>query len=123
MTDWYETCARMMRIEGVMEKGHLQINKNVIIELTDLHQRLLQIDPRAVLWSSLFKALPYIVELRARSGNAEAGEIEDMLQCPLWHTDVAVAEKKRSLPIPKRRCMPSLISRSSFRKIQAGESG
>ena len=38
MTDWYENLCEMMRIEGVMEKGHLQINKNVIIELTDLHQ-------------------------------------------------------------------------------------
>lgn len=30
----------MMRSEGVMEKGHIQLNKNVIIALTDLHLRL-----------------------------------------------------------------------------------
>lgn len=76
MTDWYENLCEMMRIEGVMEKGHLQINKNVIIELTDLHQPLLKSTREPFYGAAFFKALPYIVELRARSGNAEAGEIE-----------------------------------------------
>ena len=31
----------MMRAEGVTEKGHLQINRNVIRNLTDLHADLL----------------------------------------------------------------------------------
>ena len=34
LTQWYDDLIGMMRVEGVMEKGHLQINKNVII----LHQ-------------------------------------------------------------------------------------
>ena len=76
MTDWYDNLCEMMRIEGVMEKGHLQINKNVIIELTDLHQRLLKSTREPFYGAAFFKALPHIVELRARSGNAEAGEIE-----------------------------------------------
>ena len=42
MREWYESLIDMMRREGVMEKGHLQLNKNVIIELTDLHERLLK---------------------------------------------------------------------------------
>ena len=42
LRDWYESLIDMMRAEGVTEKGHLQINKNVIIELTDLHLRLLR---------------------------------------------------------------------------------
>ena len=36
----------MMRSEGVMEKGHIQLNKNVIITLTDLHLRLFEISER-----------------------------------------------------------------------------
>ena len=31
---WYEELIEMMRSEGVMEKGHIQLNKNVIIALT-----------------------------------------------------------------------------------------
>ena len=31
---WYEELLEMMRSEGVMEKGHIQLNKNIIINLT-----------------------------------------------------------------------------------------
>ena len=34
MRDWYESLIEMMRSEGVEKKGHLQLNKNVIIDLT-----------------------------------------------------------------------------------------
>src|SRR3712207_8084430 len=38
MTEWYRNLITMMREEGVRDKGHLQINKNVVINLTDLHK-------------------------------------------------------------------------------------
>ena len=41
LTEWYSNLASMMREEGVREKGHLQINRNVIINLTELHAALL----------------------------------------------------------------------------------
>ena len=41
LTEWYANLASMMREEGVREKGHLQINRNVIINLTELHAALL----------------------------------------------------------------------------------
>ena len=34
---WYESLADMMRMENVQEKGHLQLNKNLIIQLNDFH--------------------------------------------------------------------------------------
>ena len=37
LTRWYMDLIEMMRREEVMEKGHLQINRNIIIWLTDLH--------------------------------------------------------------------------------------
>ncbi len=76
LRDWYESLIDMMRAEGVTEKGHLQINKNVIIELTDLHLRLLR-SPREPFYTAAFyKALPYIVELRAKSKSDSVGELE-----------------------------------------------
>lgn len=42
LAQWYEDLIAMMHDEGVMEKGHIQINRNVIIWLTDLHLRLLR---------------------------------------------------------------------------------
>ena len=76
MREWYESLIDMMRREGVMEKGHLQLNKNVIIELTDLHERLLKSPHEPFYGASFFKTLPYIVELRAKSGEEKSGELE-----------------------------------------------
>ena len=45
MSEWYESLIDMMRREDVVEKGHLQINKNVIIALDDLNARLVK-DPK-----------------------------------------------------------------------------
>ena len=39
---WYESLADMMRMENVQEKGHLQLNKNLIIQLNDFHHLLLK---------------------------------------------------------------------------------
>lgn len=76
MRDWYESLIDMMRREGVTERGHLQINKNVMSELIDLHRALLN-DPKYGEYSSLFyQTLPYIVDLRARAGENVEGEIE-----------------------------------------------
>lgn len=76
MREWYESLIDMMRREDVMEKGHLQMNRNVLADLVALHQALLA-DPRFPEYTALFyKTLPYIVELRSKSGDAPAGEIE-----------------------------------------------
>ena len=76
MKDWYDSLIDMMRREGVTEKGHLQINKNVIIALEDLHRKLLA-DPKYATYSSQFyHTLPLIVELRSKAGDNKAGEIE-----------------------------------------------
>lgn len=76
MVEWYESLIDMMRREGVEQKGHLQLNKNVLIQLVDLHNALLQ-DPRFPQYTALFyKTLPYIVELRAKAGDDKVGEIE-----------------------------------------------
>lgn len=76
MTEWYESLIDMMRREGVAEKGHLQLNKNMIIQIEDLHRALLA-DPRFDTYTAQFyKALPFIVELRSKAGETPAGEIE-----------------------------------------------
>ncbi len=74
---WYENLIEMMRIEGVKESGHLQINKNVIINLTDLHMRLLK-SPKVPFYSAAYyKALPFIVEFRNKSNGRDKNELEN----------------------------------------------
>ena len=76
MRDWYESLIDMMHSEGVEKKGHLQLNKNVLIDLTDLHLRLLKSTREPFYGAAFFKTLPYIVELRAKSGEGKTGELE-----------------------------------------------
>ena len=77
MLQWYGNLLEMMSLEGVKEKGHLQINRNVIINLTDLHLRLLKSSKVPFYSAAYYKALPFIVEFRTKSDGREKGEIEN----------------------------------------------
>ncbi len=76
MARWYEDLIQMMHDEGVMEKGHLQISRNIIIWLTDLHLRLLRSPKFPYYSAAYYKALPFIVELRAKGADREEPELE-----------------------------------------------
>ena len=76
LVQWYEDLIEMMRREEVMQQGHLQINKNVITWLTDLHLRLLASSKFPYYNAAYYKALPFIVELRAKGANKEEPELE-----------------------------------------------
>ncbi len=74
--DWYEGLIMMMQSEGVQEKGHLQVNKNIIIDLTDAHLRLLKDARESTYIATYYKTLPHIVALRAKSTDQEVPELE-----------------------------------------------
>lgn len=73
--EWYTNLCNMMRTEGVMQQGHLQINKNVIQNLNELHGQLLASTKYPFYNAAYFKALPFIVELRQK-GDQTISEIE-----------------------------------------------
>lgn len=74
---WYSDMADMMRIEGKTEKGHLQINENVLVMLQDLHLRLLDSHKQPRYTDAYYKALPFIVEFRAKNGETGNEELRD----------------------------------------------
>lgn len=76
MREWYESLIDMMRREDVAKIGHLQLNKNVILSLDDLHNRLIHDSHFPTYNAEFYKVLPLIVELRARQGEKKSGEIE-----------------------------------------------
>lgn len=76
--DWFGNLIRMMNEEGCREHGHLQINKVLVEDLTDLHQQLLQSTKFPFYNAEYYKVLPFIVELRQKGDN-EVGEIETCL--------------------------------------------
>ncbi len=77
MRQWYSDLIEMMRSEGVAEKGHLQINRNIIILLTDLHSELLKSPKHPFYSAAYYKALPFIVELRNKSNGTDKPELEN----------------------------------------------
>lgn len=77
--DWYEGLCRMMREEGCMDNGHIQVVRNTIILLNDRHQELLRDTKQPFYSATYYKALPYIVELRAHGASREQTEIENCL--------------------------------------------
>lgn len=77
--EWYESLIDMMRREDVVEKGHLIVNKNVISELTELHNRLLKSPQETEYTEAYYKTLPFIVELRSKSQDKNTPELETCL--------------------------------------------
>ena len=76
MIEWYESLIDMMRREDVVKTGHLQLNKNIILQLAQLHDAVLK-DPKFTEYSAeYYKTLPFIVELRAKAGENKQGELE-----------------------------------------------
>ncbi len=76
---WYESLIDMMRREGVADQGHLQMNRNVVADVVDLHRALLD-DPRFDSYHALYyRTLPSIVELRAKAGDQAEEEIRTCL--------------------------------------------
>lgn len=77
--EWYENLIDMMRREDVVEKGHLIVNKNVISELTELHNRLLKSAQETEYTEAYYKTLPFIVELRSKTQDKNTPELETCL--------------------------------------------
>lgn len=74
---WYDDLIAMMRSEGKCENGHIQINENVLIMLSDLHLRILNSDKQPKYRELFYKALPFIVEFRAKRQSGDNNEIHD----------------------------------------------
>ncbi|NPD92610.1 DUF4924 family protein [Xylanibacter muris] len=74
--DWFGNLIMMMNREGCRDKGHLQINKVVMMQLEELHTQLLQSSKFPFYSSEYYKVLPFIVELRNKGANKDESEIE-----------------------------------------------
>ncbi len=74
MYDWYDNLAEMMRKEKIEGQGHLQVVKNNVNELVEMHFFLLQNDMRYRQLVTM--ATGNLVEFRAKSGAGE--EVSDV---------------------------------------------
>ena len=73
---WYAGLIEMMKTEQVEKTGHLQILKNRIIDMNDLHLRLLKM-PTENAYRQLYNtAYPFLRELEQKSEKQNLSEIE-----------------------------------------------
>lgn len=73
---WYSELVDMMLTEGLREKGHLNIVRIVMMQLEELHHKLLSDQKEQIYASLYYQVLPYIVGLRKNSTDLDRGEIE-----------------------------------------------
>lgn len=70
LTQWYAYLCNMMIEENLKHSGHMQINKNILADLNELHNKLLN-SPKFPFYKELYyKVLPYIIELRKKNINS-----------------------------------------------------
>jgi len=74
--EWYESLIEMMRMENVQENGHLQLNKNIIIELDELHTLLLRSGKDAGYPAKFYHVLPFIAQLRSQQADTQQSDVE-----------------------------------------------
>ena len=86
--EWWDGLITMMQLENKKTEGHLQINiegywhdtvlqinNNILLMLTEVHLELLKSSKFPEYGAEFYRTLPFIVELRAKSGN-KTGELE-----------------------------------------------
>ncbi|ATS11309.1 DUF4924 domain-containing protein [Porphyromonas gingivalis] len=76
---WYAELVEMMLTEGVRKQGHINIVRIAIMQMEEIHSRLMA-DPKEMIYQGLYyQVLPAIVQLRAKSAGSNTGEIETCL--------------------------------------------
>ncbi len=73
---WYKDLCNMMLAEGCKDGGHLQICRNVLSELEDLHARLVNSQNFPYYRGMYYKVLPYLVELRGKGVRKDESELQ-----------------------------------------------
>ncbi|MFV0391535.1 MAG: DUF4924 family protein [Paludibacteraceae bacterium] len=74
--EWYESLIDMMCAENAQVSGHIQLNKNVIIQLDDFHHEMLKSGQDAIYTAKFHKVLPALAQLRQKQSDDEISDIE-----------------------------------------------
>ncbi len=74
--EWYESLIEMMRLENMQSDGHIQLNKNIILELDELHSGILRSGKEAGYAAKFYHVLPFIAQLRKQQEDMQISDIE-----------------------------------------------
>jgi len=78
ITEWYSNLVQMMEMEQIKKSGHLQITKNVVLDLNTLHVSLLK-SPEESKYRELYsQAAPNLYQFQQKIDKPETNEVEMM---------------------------------------------
>ena len=97
MLEWYESLIEMMRMENIQTGGHLQLNKNIIIELDELHALILKSGQDAGYNAKFYHVLPFISQLRKQSKT----ELSDVELCFNFQYGIMMLRMKKAEITPE----------------------
>jgi len=75
---WYGSLIEMMEMENIKSEGHLQITKNVVLDLNTLHVTLLKMPEENIYRDLYYKAAPNLYEFQKKIKDPEINEVEMM---------------------------------------------
>lgn len=110
--DWYENIAEMMALEKVQKIGHIQVVKNIVNEMTDLHFKLLHEYKDNKYIEIVYSAANNLVEFR--KNNSITNDISDIELCLTAMYGILML-RLQSKDISKE----TVVAASSFSKILA----
>lgn len=94
--EWYASLCRMMVEEDRQQGGHLRVVQNTIDLLEERHQELLADTDERLYNAAYYKALPFIVELRAQGHNRDKSEMENCIDALYGATLLGMQGKELS---------------------------
>jgi len=122
--EWYESLIEMMRLEGVQQEGHLQLNKNVLSELNEFHSLMLSSGKDASYNAKFYFVLPLINQLRTQQNTQDVNDIEI---CFNFQYAIMLLRMKKAEITPETLQAQSEISKfmvllnKFFQQYKAGE--
>lgn len=76
ISEWYESMVDMMNTEGVMQKGHIQLVKNTLLELEELNDYLVSSGKDVAYTAKLYQLIPSLALLKSKSDRPGMSNIE-----------------------------------------------
>lgn len=105
--DWYESLIEMMRLENVQAEGHLQLNKNIILELDEFHSLFIRSGKDAGYNAKFYHVLPFITQLRKQSDAA----LSDIELCFNFQYGIMMLRMKKAAITPETLQVQTEISK------------
>jgi len=96
--EWYESLIEMMRLENIQEGGHLQLNKNSIKELDEMHELILRSGKDAGYNAKFYHVLPFISQLRSQQPD---NQISDIVLCFNFQYGIMLLRMKKAEITPE----------------------